>query len=297
MSTFWSLWITVITLGVIFGCAWLLWVTRKSQKFDSETDQTMGHAFDGIEEYDNPLPKWWLFLFIGTIVFALTYLTLYPGLGNWKGLLGWSSAGQWEKEVQEAEAKYGPLYASFAEKPIEALQNDAQALDIGRRLFLNNCAVCHGSNARGGLGFPNLTDNDWLYGGTPDRIVETITNGRNAMMPAWGEVLGEDGVKNVAAYVLSLSGREVDAERAAKGKEIFQTNCAACHGTDGKGNQMVGAPNLTDNIWLYGGTEQIVEQTIRNGRQGKMPTFKERLGDDKIHLVAAYVYSLSSKKQ
>lgn len=294
MSAFWSGWITVIVLGSIIGCWWLLWVTRKSQTHDSETEQTMGHAFDGIEEYDNPLPKWWMYMFLATIVFGFIYLALYPGLGNYKGLLGWTSANQWEKEVAEAEAEYGPLYASLAAKSIDELLQDENALKMGERLFANNCAVCHGSAARGNPGFPNLTDDDWLYGGEFDKIKETLHQGRMAVMPAWEAVLGEAGIVQVANYVRQMSGQQnVDADLAAKGAPLFAANCAACHGADGKGMQILGAPNLTDGIWLYGGTQSIVEMTLRNGRNGVMPAFKDTLGEERIHLVAAYVYSLS----
>ncbi len=294
MSAFWTGWITVISLGSVFGCAWLLWITRKSQKHSTETEQTMGHEFDGIEEYDNPLPKWWMYMFLATIVFGLVYYLLYPGLGTFKGLLGWTSANQWEKEVDTAKQQFGPLYAELAARPVEDLARDEKALKMGQRLFANNCAVCHGSAARGNIGFPNLTDHDWLYGGTPDKIKETLVNGRMAMMPAWGAILGEDGVQQVAHFVRGLSGQQnIDATLAAKGEPLFQANCAACHGADGKGMQALGAPNLSDGIWLYGGTQGMVEMTLRGGRNGVMPAFKDTLGEEKIHLLTAYVYSLS----
>ncbi|OZG73735.1 cytochrome-c oxidase, cbb3-type subunit III [Hahella sp. CCB-MM4] len=298
MNSFWTGWISFIVLGSIFGCAWLLWATRKSQKFHTETEETMGHSFDGIEEYDNPMPKWWLYLFMATIVFGLFYLFLYPGLGSYKGYLGWSSAGQWENEVADAKAIYDPLYAELAATPIEELVKNEDAITMGKRLFLNNCAVCHGSAAHGGFGFPNLTDNDWLYGGAPEKIKETITNGRNAAMPAWEAIVGTEGVTELANYVRSLSGQQnIDAEKAEAGAKLFQANCVACHGTDAKGNQAVGAPNLTDSTWLYGGTQQAVEMTLKSGRNGVMPTFKKTLGDERIHLVATYVYSLSKQTQ
>jgi cytochrome c oxidase cbb3-type subunit 3 len=281
-------------LGSIFGCAWLLWATRKSQKHNSETEQTMGHEFDGIEEYDNPLPKWWMHMFLGTIIFGLIYLALYPGLGTFKGLLGWTSTNQWEKEVDEAQEKFAPLYAELAARPIEELAKDEKALKMGQRLFANNCSTCHGSAARGNIGFPNLTDHDWLYGGTPEKIKETLTNGRNAMMPAWGAVIGEEGVQQVAHYVRGLSGQEtINKDLAAKGQALFQANCTACHGAAGEGMEILGAPNLTDGTWLYGGTQSLVEMTLRGGRNGIMPSFKATLGDEKIHLLTAYVYSLS----
>jgi cytochrome c oxidase cbb3-type subunit 3 len=184
MSNFWSLYITLITLGTIAGCTWLLLATRKIKQKPRQ-DKTTGHSHDGIEEYDNPLPRWWLYMFFLLIIFSLIYLVLYPGLGNFKGLLGWTSTSQYEQEVQAAEQRYGPIFARYAEQPITELVYNPQALEIGKRLFLNNCSLCHGSDARGAYGFPNLTNNDWLYGGTPKDIVTTITEGRNGQMPGW----------------------------------------------------------------------------------------------------------------
>ncbi len=294
MTTFWTIWITVISLGSLFGCTWLLWVTRKSEPFQSETSETMGHEYDGIEEYDNPLPKWWLYMFMATIVFGLVYYLLYPGLGGFKGLFGWTQENQWEAEVQAAEAKYGPLYAELAAQPIEALAQDTRAIRMGQRLFANNCAVCHGSAARGSFGFPDLTDNDWLYGGTPDKIKETLLIGRIAAMPAWEAVIGAEGITQVAHYVRAMSGQQnVDKALADRGSSLYAANCAVCHGGDGKGIQSLGAPNLTDGVWLYGGTQAMVEASLRNGRNGVMPAFKDTLGEERVHLVSAYVYSLS----
>jgi cytochrome c oxidase cbb3-type subunit 3 len=256
----------------------------------------MGHEFDGIQEYDNPLPRWWFLMFLGTVVFSLGYLALYPGLGNFKGLLGWTSAGQWEEEMAHADEVYKPVFAKYAALSVEDLQKpeNSTGLKMGQRMFANNCSVCHGTGGQGAYGFPNLTDNDWLYGGDPATIKTTITAGRQGAMPAWGEVLGEDGVQDVANYVRSLSGAEgVEAAAAERGQNQFQTLCAACHGPDGTGLAALGAPNLTDNIWLYGGDFSSVAHTIRNGRAGVMPAHKDLLSDDKIHLIASYVYSLS----
>lgn len=297
MSAFWSAWVTIITLAVIFGCTWLLLQTRKSENFKEETDQTLGHEFDGIAEYDNPLPKWWFQMFIGTVIFGLIYLALYPGLGNFKGLLGWTSAGQWEEEMAHADEVYKPVFAKYATLSVEELQkpeNEA-GLKMGQRMFANNCSVCHGTAATGAHGFPNLTDNDWLYGGAPATITQTILNGRQGAMPAWGAVLGEEGVRDVASYVLTLSGQESDAEATARGKTQFQALCTACHGVDGKGTQALGAPNLTDTTWLYGGSFEQITHTIRSGRNGVMPAHKDLLSKDKVQLIAAYVYSLSNK--
>ncbi len=298
MSAFWSAWVTVITLAVIFGCAWLLFATRKGEKFKETTDQTVGHSFDGIEEFDNPLPQWWFYLFVSTVIFGLGYLMLYPGLGNFKGMLGWTSTNQWEAEMQHAEEVYRPVFAKYAALSIEELQkpeNEA-GLKMGQRMFANNCAVCHGSAGTGAIGFPNLTDNDWLYGGEPATIKQTITNGRNGGMPAWGDVLGEDGVRDVASYVMTLSNQEaVPGTDIANGEKQFQALCTACHGADAKGMHALGAPNLTDDIWLYGGSFKQVAHTIRAGRAGVMPAQKHLLSEDKIQLIAAYVYSLSNK--
>ncbi|WP_312571046.1 cytochrome-c oxidase, cbb3-type subunit III [Stutzerimonas balearica] len=304
MTSFWSWYITLLSLGTIAALVWLLLATRKGQRQES-TEETVGHSYDGIEEYDNPLPRWWFMLFVATVVFALGYLALYPGLGNWKGVLpgyegGWTQVKQWQKEVDKANEQYGPLYAKFAAMPVEDVAQDAQALKMGGRLFASNCSVCHGSDAKGAYGFPNLTDNDWLYGGEPETIKTTILHGRQAAMPAWKDVLGEAGIRNVAGYVRSLSGRdtpegvEVDVEQ---GQKLFATNCVACHGADGKGNHAMGAPNLTDNVWLYGSSFAQIQQTLRYGRNGKMPAQEANLGNDKVHLLAAYVYSLSQQPE
>ncbi|MGH1463630.1 MAG: cytochrome-c oxidase, cbb3-type subunit III [Neptuniibacter sp.] len=297
MSAFWSAWVTVITLAVILGCTWLLLATRKSQPHQDTTEETLGHEFDGIEEYDNPLPKWWFQMFMATVIFGLAYLALYPGLGSFQGFLGWSSTGQWEEEMQHAEETYKPIFAKYAALPVEDLvkpENEG-GLKMGQRMFANNCSLCHGSAATGAHGFPNLTDADWLYGGDANTIKMSISNGRNGAMPPWGAVLGEEGVRDVTSYVLSLSGGEVDGEAAARGQTQFQALCTACHGADAKGLPILGAPNLTDDVWLYGGSFEKVAHTIRNGRNGVMPAHKDLLSDEKIHLITAYVYSLSNK--
>ena len=295
MSAFWSAWITVITLAVVFGVTWLLLATRKSETSKEETDQTLGHEFDGIQEYDNPLPRWWFQLFLATVIFSLGYLALYPGLGNYKGLLGWTSANQWEEEMAHAEEVYKPVFAKYAALSVEELNQPGNetGLKMGQRMFSNNCAVCHGQGGQGAYGFPTLTDSDWLYGGEPAQIIATIVNGRRGAMPAWGPVLGEDGVQDVTNYVLSLSGKTVDTEAAARGQTQFNTLCAACHMPTGKGMQALGAPNLTDNVWLYGGNFEQVAHSIRAGRAGVMPAHKDLLSEDKIKLISAYVYSLS----
>ena len=294
LSTFWHWWIIVLTLGCI-GLTWLL-LKLNQVETQSSDDQTTGHEYDGIQEYNNPLPSWWYWMFIITIVFALAYLALYPGLGNFKGYLNWTSVGQWEDEQKLAAAEYAPIFERYGAMSFDELKADPEALKTGQRLFANNCSLCHGSAATGSLGFPNLTDDDWLYGNTPEAIETSILKGRKGAMMAWGAIIGEQGVKESAAYVLTLSGGNADAALAAKGKEIFATNCFACHGTDGKGNQMIGAPDLTNGVWLYGGTLAKIEETIRDGRNGEMPAHEELLGKNKVHVLAAYVSSLSEPK-
>ena len=302
MTTFWSTYICVLTIGSLVGLTWLLLATRKGESKGS-TDQTMGHSFDGIEEYDNPLPKWWFWLFVGTLMFSVGYLILYPGLGNWKGMLpgykdGWTGVNEWQKEMDKADAKFGPIFAKFAAMPVEEVAKDPQALKMGGRLFASNCSVCHGSDAKGAYGFPNLTDNDWRWGGEPETIKASILNGRHGIMPAWAEVIGEQGVADVAAFVLTnLDGRTLpEGAKAdpANGQKLFATNCVACHGPEGKGTPAMGAPNLTHpQAFIYGSSFAQLQQTIRYGRQGQMPAQQEIQGNDKVHLLAAYVYSLS----
>jgi len=298
MDTLASYWVAAITLINIFACYWLIKWTMKVREGESAVGEVTGHKWDeNLEEYNNPLPRWWLWLFYGTIIFSLVYLVLYPGLGNFKGMLGWSSTGQYQDEVKVADAKYGPIFAKFAGTPIPELARDKAAMEAGRRLFATYCTQCHGSDAGGTTHFPNLTDNDWLYGGTPEKIQETILKGRNGMMPPMGPVLGEQGVEEVAAYVMSLSGRKVDPKLAEAGKQKFvSAGCVGCHGMDAKGNQAIGAPNLTDTIWLHGSTARSIKETITKGRTGKMPAHEKFLGKDKVHLLAAYVYSLSNDK-
>ena len=299
MSTFWSLWIaglTVINLALI---TWVLFSNRKVA-VDDEADpenRTTGHVYDGIEEYDNPLPKWWFQMFVGTLIFTAIYLVLYPGLGSYKGLLGWTSVNQLEREQQQAEEEYGSIYETYAAMPIEELVDDVRAYKMGTRLFANNCAVCHGADGGGNYGFPDLTDGDWLYGGSPEQIKQTLMHGRAGNMPGWGAIIGEDNVVAAAEYVMSLSGMEHDHGLAEKGQSVFTQNCAACHNVDGTGNQMLGAPNLTDNIWLYDGDREGIRHSIRDGRANVMPSQSDKLREEKIHLLTAYVYGLSQNNE
>ena len=294
MTDFWSGYIIVLALANIVVVSWLLMWTRKMDLSEMAEDGTTGHEYDGIKEYNNPLPRWWLICFWGSIAFALGYLALYPGLGKFQGMLGWTSHGELKADEAAYDKQFGPLYSSFAAIPIPELAKNERAMKVAGRIFANNCAVCHGSNARGGNGFPNLTDHDWLYGGEPEKLVETLTLGRNGVMPAWLDTMGEQGVREVVAYALSLSGRKVNADLAEAGQARFGV-CAGCHGANGKGNQALGAPNLTDTTWLYGGTQKKVLETVFYGRQNHMPSFAKTLGPERVHLMAAYVYSLSNK--
>ncbi len=297
MTGFWSGYVIFLVVINIVGNAWLLFAMRSMPKDGPKVGESTGHRYDEIEELNNPLPLWWLWTFVASIIFAVGYLWLYPGLGSYKGYLDWTSVNQWEGEVAEAQKIYGPIYAAYAKQSIPDLLSDERAVRMGSRLFLNNCAPCHGSDARGGPGYPNLTDDDWLYGGDPTMIEMTILHGRNGMMPVMGPVVGgEEGIAQAANYVLSLSGREHDEELASKGKVFFQTICFACHGPDGRGMQAVGSANLTDDIWLHDGTEEGIRETIRNARISKMPAWKDILGEEKVHLLALYVYSLSHQK-
>ncbi len=295
-SNFWSIYVGGITLVSILACAILLWFSGKAKAMTA-SDNTTGHIWDGdLREMNNPLPRWWVWLFIITILFGLVYLVMYPGLGNFGGKLGWTEVGQYQAEVDKGNAEVAPLYAKFAAMPVEDVSRDPQARAIGERLFMNNCSQCHGSDARGSKGFPNLTDNDWLHGGTPDKIKETITKGRIGNMPPMAAAVGTaDDVKNVANYVLSLSNSPHDSVRAQLGKEKFAV-CAACHGPDAKGMAAVGSANLTDNIWLHGFGEAAITAMINNGKVNQMPAQGEKLTEGQIHVLASYVWGLSNTK-
>lgn len=290
MSLFWSLWIIILTLTCTGLVVWLLLANRSTR---SGPDATTGHVYDGIEEYDNPLPAWWFYLFVGTLLFGVGYVIAYPALGSFRGMLGWTQENQLQREMQRADAQYGPLFRKFAALPIEEVARNPQALKMGQRLFATHCAQCHGADARGSFAFPNLADDDWLYGGAPAQIEQTIAHGRTGAMPPWEAALGDEGMRQVTAFVIGLNGRATDAELAAEGGKKFAMFCTACHGADGKGNQQIGAPNLADNIWLYGGSAQMIQQTVRYGRNARMPAWQDRLGVERVHLLAAYVYSLS----
>jgi cytochrome c oxidase cbb3-type subunit 3 len=292
MTSFWSNWIIILTSITIIGVTWLLFSNRK---LDNPENQTTGHVYDGIEEYDNPLPAWWFFMFTVTIIWGLGYLVAYPGMGKWEGLLGWSQQGQHDAEVTKAEAKYRAMRDRYLALPVEEIAFDPAVRKMGQRLFGNHCAQCHGADARGTYGFPNLTDKDWIWGGSPDTIKYTLNHGRQAAMPAWGPVLGDQGIKEMTAYLVTLNNRSADPVLAEAGKQKFSMFCAACHQANGVGNQLLGAPNLTDGIWLYGGSEAEIAQTLRAGRNGLMPAQSNILSEDRIHILTAYVYGLSNK--
>jgi cytochrome c oxidase cbb3-type subunit 3 len=297
ISNFWALYVSGITAVSILACALLLWFSGKARAMTAN-DNTTGHVWDGdLREMNNPLPRWWVWLFIITIVFAILYLSLYPGMGTFAGKYGWTSAGQHQAEVDKGNAEVAPLYAKFTAMKPEDVSKDPQAMAIGERLFMNNCSQCHGSDAHGGKGFPNLTDSDWLHGGTPEKIIETLKGGRIGQMPPMAAAVGtSDDVKNVANYVLSLSGSPHDSVRANLGKEKFAA-CAACHGADGKGNQALGAPNLTDDIWLHGYGEAAIMAMVNNGKVNQMPAQGEKLTEAQIHVLASYVWGLSNNAQ
>jgi len=296
MSVGWQLFVFIITAASILGSWWFMrWGGHVESPDESIGKGTTGHTWDGdLEEYNNPLPKWWLRLFEGSIVFAIAYLILYPGSGIFDGVLGWSQETRYERAMQEAEARYGEIFAAYAAKDIPTLAQDPQAMESGFNLYGNNCAQCHGSDARGAVGFPNLTDDAWQWGGGPQAIKTTLLNGRVAAMPGWEAPLGgAQGVEQMAHYVLSLSGREHDEAKAATAEPKFGMFCAACHGPAGEGQTVLGAPNLTDDAWLYRPTLDSIIQTVAKGRNNEMPAFRDTLGEDRVHLLAAYVYGLS----
>ncbi|WP_284337180.1 cytochrome-c oxidase, cbb3-type subunit III [Comamonas sp. NoAH] len=295
VNNFWSVYVAGITVVGIIACLILLIITAR-KKVVSDGDNTTGHVWDeDLRELNNPMPRWWVWLFVITIIFGLLYLVAYPGLGAYTGKLQWSQVSAYEAEVEKANAELAPLYARFSAMSTEEMAKDGQAMAVGERLFMNNCAQCHGSDARGSIGFPNLTDHDWLGGGAPENIKQTITEGRMAMMPPQAEAIGTpEDVRNLAHYVLSLSGSPHDSLKASLGKTHF-TVCAACHGMDGKGNTLLGAPNLTDDIWLHGWGEQRIVEQITNGKMNEMPAQKSKLTPAQIDVLTAYVWGLSNK--
>ena len=291
MTSCWSYWIIILTTISIVGLTWILLANRKGTARSG--DNTTGHVYDGIEEFDNPLPAWWFYMYLLSIIWGVGYLVVYPGMGNYPGLLGWTQLGQHEAEVTKADAKFRHMRDKYLALPVAEIASDPAVLKMGQRMFANSCAQCHGADAKGRYGFPNLTDNDWLYGSGADDIKTTITAGRQGVMPAWGDIIKDSGVKEATAYILSLSGREGNAADITAGEAVYNTYCVACHLADGSGNRAMGAANLANGIWLYGGSPAQISQTIRSGRNGVMPAHKDTLSEDKIHILTAYVYSLS----
>lgn len=292
----WSIFVAVATIVSIAACLLLLIVASK-RKVMAE-DNTTGHVWDGdLRELNNPLPRWWMVLFVLTIVFSAVYLAFYPGLGSYQGSWAWSQIGQYEREVGKARAQLEPIYARFETQSVEQIAADPQAMGIGERLFVNNCAQCHGSDARGSKGFPNLADSDWLYGGTHEQIAETIAKGRRGVMPPMAAAVGSaEDVRNLAHYVLSLSGSPHNGIAAQLGKSRFGA-CAACHGMDGKGNQALGAPNLTDKVWLHGWGEQAIVNVVTHGKDNQMPAHGDKLTAPQIRVLAAYVWGFSNNQR
>lgn len=296
MPAFWAWFVAAGTIAFVIWCVWLISWSAKQGPQNKEDEDLVGHKWDGdLEEWNNPAPKWWLYLYFITIAWAVGYMVVYPGIGSFEGLLGWSQQGQYEAEMQAAEERYEPIYTRFAEMPFEILAQDPDGHKLGESLFASYCTTCHGSDARGATGFPNLTDDDWLWGDSEAAITTTIMQGRNSIMPNLSGALGGDaGIDNMVQYVLSLSGR-VEADAGALSMQpMFVALCSACHMANGGGNSALGGPNLTDDVWLYGSSAEAVRNTIVNGRNGVMPAHGELLGDKRTKILAAYVYSLSA---
>jgi cytochrome c oxidase cbb3-type subunit III len=292
MSSFWHWFIVIGTLGSLLVFAILLFGNRKTT---TATEETTGHIYDGIEEYDNPLPMWWVWMFAGSMLFGIGYLIYYPGLGNFAGIAGWTSSGEVTAAQRAHDERFAPFYAELAALSEDELHDSRQAQQVGRRLFINHCSTCHGVNARGAFGFPDLTDGNWAWGAGFDNVVTAIRRGRVAAMPPWQAALGDRGVSDVTQFVLQLAGRDHDAGAAARGEASYRMYCVACHGPEGKGNPMLGAADLTNDIWLYGSTAEHIAHTVRHGRNGNMPAFDDVLSEAQIHVLAGYVTSLSER--
>lgn len=292
----WGWFVAIVTLLSLLACLWMLRANSTKNEHSAEAHLHGQNEWDGLREYDNPLPKWWSNLFYITVFFSFVYLLLYPGLIVTNGLLDWSTATRYRDEVTQVKAETDPIFDAYAKQDVKTVSVDNGALKIGARLFQTYCVQCHGTDMRGSKGFPNLVDNDWLYSGTPDGIKTTILEGRNGVMPPFAGTFNPGQIDDAAQYVLSLSGRSTAPAQVARGEATFKQVCAACHGQDGKGNVALGAPNLTDNIWLYGGSLATITETLTKGRQGHMPAQKDILGAAQIHILAAYVYAQSQEQ-
>jgi len=299
MSAFWHWFVVIIVVGFTAFMVYLFVATGKakvpSQK-GSSGEETTGHVWDGdLEELNNPMPRWWLWLFYGSVIFAIAYLVLYPGLGRYEGTLGWSSEGQYEIQMARASEAFNERFGELAASPLVDLAQNEDALRMGRNLYAHNCSTCHGSDARGAQGYPNLTDDHWTWGSEPEQILTSIHQGRQAAMPGFGAILNDQAVTRTATYVQQLAGESVDGSMAAAGKTHYDMVCSACHGVDGKGNALLGAPNLTTGIYIYGSGRDSIEYTIRNGRNGIMPAQANLLGEARTRLVASYILNLANE--
>lgn len=294
MSTFWSRWV-VILIAINLGIALFLFVWGQLTKIPTEPDGTTGHvwAHGVLRESVRRLPLWWLLMSIGAFISAGVYFALYPGLGNYKGSLGWTQEDQFQRDTESNNAKIEAQVQPLRALTIEQMATDSNATANGQRLFHDNCAACHGADALGNpiLGAPNLVDADWLYGESSETLLTSIRDGRGGVMPALGSVLGEDGLNEVVSYVMSLSGAKAPADWVAAGKTRFETLCSACHGAEGQGNPALGAPNLTDTTWLYGGDLKTVYASVREGRGGVMPGWRSRLNEDQTRMVGSWIYA------
>ncbi len=294
MSNAWSWFVCILVLANIIGICWLLMATAKHRPEDDKPVETTGHEWDGLQELNMPLPKWWLYLFIATVVFGVIYLILYPGMGNFSGVLGWSQVQQYKTEASEADKHYAAVLDQYNALSITELSENADAMRIASRLFANNCSTCHGADARGAIGFPDLTDNDWLYGGSPEAIKQSIADGRVGVMPAMGAAInGDSGAYSLAVYLKNLNTPFNDPLSIREGEKLFVQFCTACHGEQAKGSQALGAPNLADDTWLYGHRLQDIQAVIKDGRQGNMPAHQDLLNEQEIHFLTAYIYGLS----
>ena len=296
MPAFWHWFVVVGTIVFVVWCIWLIGWSAKQGPQDKADEDLVGHKWDGdLEEWNNPAPKWWLYLYFITVFWGIGYMIAFPGLGNFEGMLGWSQVGQYEAEQKVAAERFEPIYARFAEMDFEALSADPDAQKLGASLYASYCTTCHGSDARGATGYPNLTDDEWIWGNSEEQLVASIGKGRIAVMPQLGPAMGgEEGIRNMARYVLSLSGA-VEADEAAQAMQpMFVALCSACHTPEGTGNQMLGSQDLTNDIWLYGGSEEDVIETLTNGRNGIMPPHGDLLGENRTKILAAYILSLSA---
>ncbi len=294
----WGIYIAVVTGVGIIWCLYLLFSQRKTNvtyEADGSVADT-GHVWDDdLRELNNPLPRWWMWMFVLSCIFAIVYLVLYPGMGTYEGSLGYTTRNAHEASVVQANQQLKPVYAKYMSMDAKQVAADPAAREMGQRLFLNHCAQCHGSDAGGSKGFPNLADTDWLYGGDTQDIKQTLIAGRAGVMPAFAH-LESAQVSDVANYVRNLSGLAADQIKVGRGAEVYKSNCAACHGAEGKGMAAMGAPNLTDKVWLYGGSEATIIETVLKGRNGMMPAHETILTPEKIHLLTAYVWGLSNVK-